>query len=85
MITLETNDLYYNTQVYFRKHYIDNLPNDDKVWGQEYHKWLAAQGAIIVKNKQEVFLRNSLGVAPYYDKFGFENERDATMFILRWS
>jgi hypothetical protein len=85
MIFLPTYELYYSTQVYFRKHFIDDLPNDDKVWEQEYHKWLATQGATIVKTKKIGIIRNSLGVAPYYDEFGFENDQDATMFILRWS
>jgi len=31
------------------------------------------------------YMRNSLGIAPHYDKLVFENEQDATMFTLRWS
>jgi len=26
-----------------------------------------------------------LGVSPGYDRFGFANEQDATLFLLRWS
>lgn len=84
MILIDTNDLYYNTQVYFRKNLMDDLPNDDKVWCEEYHKWLKSQGAKIVFSKSDL-IRNALGVAPGYDKFGFENEHDATLFVLRWS
>lgn len=83
MILIPTNDLYYNTQVYFRKNCMDDLPNDDKIWAKAYREWLAEQGATIVLAEDVV--RNALGVAPYYDKFGFENEQDATMFVLRWS
>ena len=84
MILLETNDLYYNTQVYFRKNLMDDLPNDDKAWREAYHAWLKSQGAVIVKSEEDL-IRNVLDVAPFYDKFGFENESDATIFVLRWS
>lgn len=84
MILLETNDLYFNTQVYFKKHLMNDLPNDDKVWRESYHAWLKTQGAVIIKSKKDL-LSNALGVTPFYDKFGFENEHDATLFVLRWS
>lgn len=84
MILLETKDLYYNTQVYFRKHLMDDLPNDDKAWAKAYHAWLKTQGAVIITSHDDV-LHNSLDVAPGYDKFGFENEHDATLFVLKWS
>ncbi len=84
MILIDTNELYYNTQVYFRKNLMDDLPNDDKVWCEEYHKWLKSQGVVIVNSSGDL-IRNALGIAPGYDKFGFENEHDATIFVLRWS
>jgi len=84
MIYLETGDLYYNTQVYFRKNLMDDLPNDDKAWKKAYHVWLKTQGAVII-NLNTPYIRNALGVAPGYDKFGFENESDATLFVLKWS
>lgn len=84
MILLENSELYYNTQVYFRKNLMDDLLNDDKAWSKAYHAWLKSQGAVIVKSDNDL-LRTSLDVAPGYDKFGFENEQDATMFVLRWS
>lgn len=82
---LDTEDLYYNTQVYFRHHILETLPNDDRVWRDEYHAWLKSQGAVIVKDHNLRVLTNSLGVSPGYDKFGFKNEQDATLFILRWA
>lgn len=85
MILLETGIIYGNTQVYFRKHYIDKLPNDDKIWAREYAKWLAEQGAVIVRPDKIDLLKNSLGISPTYDKFGFERQEDATLFALRWS
>jgi hypothetical protein len=84
MIYLETGDLYYNTQVYFRKNLMDDLPNDDKAWKKAYHTWLETQGVVIVISSKDL-IRNALGVAPGYDMFGFENEHDATMFVLKWS
>lgn len=83
MIFLENIELYYNTQVYFRKNLMDDLPNDDKAWSKAYHAWLKSQGAVIVKS-DKCLIQTSLGVSPGYDKFGFENEQDATMFVLRW-
>ena len=78
--------IYYNTQVYFRKHFIDDLPNDDKEWAKAYHAWLKEQGATVVPppNKQNL-LATALGVSPYYDHFCFENDHDATVFVLKWS
>jgi hypothetical protein len=84
MIYLETGALYYNTQVYFRKNLMDDLPNDDKAWQKSYHAWLETQGAVII-NLNTPYIRNALGVAPGYDKFGFENESDATLFVLKWA
>jgi hypothetical protein len=84
MIYLETGDLYYNTQVYFRKNLMDDLPNDDKAWREAYHTWLETQGAVIIISPLDL-IRNVLGVAPSYDKFGFKNESDATLFVLKWS
>lgn len=84
MIEIEAGHIYYNTQVYFRKHHIDDLPNDDKVWAKEYREWLRSQGAeIFSPNKERVV--TSLGIAPFCDKFVFKNDHDATMFVLRWS
>lgn len=84
MTLLDTNKLYFNTQIYFKNNFIDELPNDDKVWREVYHTWLKSQGAIIVKSEKDL-VRNVLGVAPFNDKFGFENEHDATMLVLRWA
>lgn len=84
MILLETNDIYYNTQVYFRKNLMDGLPNNDKAWAKAYHAWLKTQGAVIVTYHGDV-LHNSLGIAPGFDYFGFKDPKDATWFRLRWS
>ena len=85
MTLIETGDIYYNTQVYFRKHFLDDLPNDDRVWETVYRQWLRSQGCEIVRFPPPELLRNSLGIAPHYDKFGFKNPGDATLFILRWA
>lgn len=84
MTYIKAGDIYYNTQVYFRKHYIDDLPNDDKVWAQEYRVWLRSQGAEIVSHSK-LQIKTALGVVPYFDSFAFKNEHDATIFALRWS
>lgn len=84
MILIPCDEIYYNTQVYFRKNCMDDLPNDDNSWAKAYREWLAKQGCEIITNKNNL-VTNSLGVAPFYDNFGFRIEEDATMFILRWS
>lgn len=86
MTLIETDMIYFNTQVYFRKHYIDDLPNDDNIWKEAYKKWLLSQGCVIVPyTKDEYVLKTSLGIAPYLDKFGFDDPNDAMLFVLRWS
>lgn len=84
MILLPCGDLYYNTQVYFRQHIVDQLPNNDRIWAQAYRDWLALQGCEIILSNNRA-LRNSLGVSPLYDSFGFCNDHDATVFALRWA
>lgn len=84
MILLNTNELYYNTQVYFAKHFMDGLTNDANALRQSYHAWLKTQGAVVIKGPESLIC-NILGIAPSYDKFGFKNEHDAIVFVLRWS
>jgi hypothetical protein len=77
-------DLYYNTQVYFAKNILPGLPNDDRKWKNEYKEWLKEQGCT-VKPHSNSLIKNSLGVSPGYDVFEFLQEKDAIMFMLRWS
>ena len=84
MTLIETGDIYYNTEVYFRKHFLDDLRNDGRVWAKVYREWLQSKGCEIV-NLASAPLRNRLGIAPHYDKFGFKNPEYATLFILRWA
>lgn len=85
MTYLPTEDIYYNTQVYFRKHCWINMPNHERVWAERYREWLAEQGCVIVLRSSDInVVRNSLGVAPGFDQFGFSKPEDATMFALRW-
>lgn len=78
-----TLDLYYNTQIYFAKNILNDLPNDDREWADAYSKWLLDQGCELVSHT--LTLKNTLGVSPGYDTFRFKKEEDATTFILRWS
>jgi len=85
MIYLETDRLYYNTRLYFRDHIIDSLPNNETDWYNGYRSWLAEQGCEIIRlDTGRDFAVDILGVAPGYDQFAFENDRDATIFLLRW-
>ena len=86
MTYLETHRLYYNTRLYFRDHIIDSLPNNETDWYNGYRSWLAEQGCEIVRpGAEKYYVVDVLGVAPGYDQFAFENERDAMWFTLRWA
>ena len=78
-------DLWYNLQIHFKNNIMPNLENDDRVWAFAFRRWLKEQGADIEPAMNQRYMRNSLGIAPHYDKLVFENEQDATMFTLRWS
>lgn len=91
MILVPTDDpIYFNTRRWFRNKLISF---DPRVMGEigdfdvyfRYKHWLAKQGAQIIKHPNRTLITDWLGVAPGYDKFEFQREQDATMFILRWS
>jgi hypothetical protein len=87
-IRIPANVIYYNTQIFFAKNILPALPNDDRAWAKGYSEWLKEQGAIIVEDPGVALItsvKTSLGVAPFYDFFEFENDSDATMFVLRWA
>jgi hypothetical protein len=84
MIIIDNIDVIYNTFVYFGEHYIPDLPNNDVIWASLYNEWLGNQGAKILKANLDV-QRNSLDFNPMYDKLVFENDEDATAFLLKWS
>ena len=86
MTYLETDQLHFTARKYFRDHILDSLPNNETDWYNGYRSWLAEQGCEIVKpNADRDFVVDILGVAPGYDRFAFANERDATLFLLRWA
>jgi hypothetical protein len=62
------------------------LPNNETDWYHGYRSWLAEQGCEIVRLQTDKDLAvDVLGVAPGYDRFGFNSEKDAMLFILRWA
>jgi hypothetical protein len=63
---------------------MSDIPNDDAVWASTYRAWLQDQGAKILKANLDI-LRNGLDFNPMYDKLVFENDSDATAFLLKWS
>ena len=74
----------HNLQVYFRNNILLDLENDDRVWAERFRLWLLEQGAVIELHPGRL-LRNSLGIAPLYDKLAFEDEGKLIVFSLRWS
>lgn len=91
MILLENSDLlYYNSQLYFKKNILARKAPDDWVWTEAYTQWLADQGAVLIQDDRQddrkLRQRNYFfGFVLGRDKFGFMNPADATMFVLRWS
>lgn len=87
-IAIPAKEIYYTARIYFRKEILPNMPNDDNIWREEFRRWLASQGARInsfrgVNNRS--LLIDSFGVSPGYDTIEFEDERLASLFVLRWS
>lgn len=87
MICIPTNKLYYK----IRQHYTALVtsqpishPNDLYT---HFRTWLKEQGVTLVafKFKDDLRLTDTLGVAPGYDYFQFENDQDAVMFLLKWT
>ena len=81
---IQDSDLWYTLQIYFKNNIMPNLVNNDKVWAYEFRLWLKEQGAEIEQSPDRL-VRNSLGIAPHYDKLFFEDEQRLTWFVLRWS
>lgn len=82
---IENPNIWYNLQTHFKNNIMPRLENDDKVWAAAFRRWLKEQGADIEHLMNQRLMRNGLGIAPHYDKLVFEDERDAMMFILKWS
>lgn len=82
---IENPDIWYNLQIHFSNNFIPHLEYDHKVWALAFRRWLKDQGADIELVMGQRLLRNSFGIAPRYDRLVFENDEDATMFILRWA
>lgn len=85
IVTIPTGEIYYTARIYFRNKILPNLPNDDSIWREEFRRWLASQGARIKPDDGRRLVTDILGVAPGYDFFEFEDERLASLFVLKWS
>lgn len=82
---IDDPDIWYNLQIHFSNNFIPHLEHDDRVWAMAFRRWLKDQGADIEMVMNQRLVRNSFGIAPRYDRLVFENDGDATMFVLRWS
>jgi hypothetical protein len=83
MIYVNSSFLIGNAQIYFAREILPNLPNDDKIWTEEFAQWLSSQGARIVPAPD--CIRNSIGLAHHYDLIAFDSTEDATAFRLKWA
>ena len=84
MQSIQDFDLWYRLQRYFAANIMPNLANDNRVRAREFRQWLALQGAVI-EHSPERLVRNGLDVAPGFDRLVFQDDKLATVFILRWS
>ncbi len=84
MTYIDDINVIYNLQVWFRQNLIDGLDNNESVWRVEFETWLWQQGCEIERSNDRV-LRNSLGIAPGYDRLRFDRDEDAVLFKLKWS
>ncbi len=84
-VTIPANEIYYTAKIYFRNEIMPNLPNDDHIWREEFHRWLASQGARIKPFDERSLITDILGVSPGYDLIEFQDERLASLFVLKWS
>ena len=84
MQSIQDFDLWYRLQRYFVDNIMPNLANDNQVWARKFRQWLLLQGAVI-EHSPERLVRNSLDLAPGFDRLVFQDDQLATVFILRWS
>ena len=82
---IDNPNIWYNLQIHFKNNIMPGLENDDKVWATAFRRWLKEQGADIEPAQNIRYLRNSLQIAPQFDLLVFEDDRDAMMFLLKWS
>lgn len=78
------SDLYFNVQIWFARHILPELPNDDQSWASGFRKWLKMQGARIEMSPLDVS-RNGVNVAIGHDRMVFDTKQDYLIFLLRWS
>ena len=84
MQSIQDFDLWYRLQKYFADNIMPNLVNDNRVWAREFRQWLLLQGADIELVMGQRLLRNSLDIAPRYDRLVFEDNEQMMIFLLRW-
>jgi len=93
MIKVPTNKLYYNIRQYYAAEVLSKELYKE-IYSVNAHlnfkNWLKGQGANLIKydfgNDVSISrITDSFGISPGYDYFEFENDQEATAFVLRWS
>lgn len=54
-------------------------------YAQQFRIWLADLGARVVLSEKKDLVRNFLDFAPGYDQIVFDNDQEATWFLLKLS
>lgn len=87
-IELANSDVYINARKYWLKEIYEQIWTDShRQHEQEFIQWLADQGVEILRNRIRGTVRvvDRFGVDPYSDEMVFDDDADATIFVLRWS
>lgn len=88
VVILETNQsYYYNARNYWFSNH--SGPVVDKHGNRQnqiyFRNWIKNQGAEICDPSDYILVYDSAGVAPGYTKLRFEDDEQATFFVLKWS
>jgi hypothetical protein len=84
MIYIDDPQVNCNIQIWFAKNLLPELPNDETVWASGFRVWLREQGCEIELSRDAI-IRNSLEFEPFYDKLRFDDDRLATVFLMKWT
>jgi len=90
MTRLPTNHpVYYNSRSIFtdqnKSHWFVSLSSARPDLSPKFRDWLQAQGCRISEPDGDRLVTDTLGIAPGYHWLEFDNDADATGFVLKYS
>lgn len=88
VVILETDQkYYYNARDYwFSNHSGPEVDRPGRLQNRKYFRnWIQDQGAAIITPSDYLLLYDRAGVAPGYSQLRFDDDEQATFFVLKWS